>query len=107
MGSKYIEKYDGSLTGIIGLPLEKLALVLLQFSVKLKSDWEKIVEKEIGKFSQEERFKRRIAVAINFNGNKFSDAQIKELAKSALSDLDGNNLKEKLLETEFSTKIQK
>lgn len=67
----------------------------------------KIVEREIGKFSQEERFKRRIAVAINFNGNKFSDAQIKELAKSALSDLDGSALKEKLLETEFSTKIQK
>jgi hypothetical protein len=67
----------------------------------------KIVEREIAKMSQAERFERRIAVAINFNGNKFSDSQIKQLAKSALADLDGKALKAKLLEPEFSTKIQK
>ncbi len=47
MGSKYIEKYEGSLTDIIGLPLEQIAPILQKFSVKLNPNWEKELSKKV------------------------------------------------------------
>jgi septum formation protein len=40
MGTKYIEKYEGSLTNIIGLPTEKLAQSLESLKVKINNDWQ-------------------------------------------------------------------
>lgn len=47
MGSKYIEKYEGSLSGIIGLPLEKIASILKSFSIKLNPDWEEKIKTKV------------------------------------------------------------
>lgn len=47
MGSKYIEKYDGSLTGIIGLPLEQLGQTLENFKIELKPNWQENIKKQV------------------------------------------------------------
>ncbi len=43
-----VEKFDGNITTIIGLPLEHLENLLKEFGVKPKKDWKKVVKKETG-----------------------------------------------------------
>ncbi|NMB56655.1 septum formation protein Maf [Candidatus Beckwithbacteria bacterium] len=44
LSREYIAKYEGSLSTIIGLPLEKLVKVLEKFGVKVKKDWQQKVK---------------------------------------------------------------
>jgi len=46
LGEAFVEKTDGSMTGIIGLSLPKLAVILKSFDVPLKPNWEEAVKKE-------------------------------------------------------------
>ena len=47
MGNKYIEKFDGSLSNIIGLPLEKLGEILEKLEIKLKPNWQENIDRQI------------------------------------------------------------
>lgn len=43
-----VEKFEGAITTIIGLPMEHLENLLKEFGVKAKKDWRKICKKETG-----------------------------------------------------------
>ena len=65
-----------------------------------------ILDKEIAKFTPEEKFKHRVAISVNYKGGKFSDEQVKELATAAINDPSGKELLDKLSTKEYSTRIQ-
>jgi len=43
-----VEKFEGGITTIIGLPLDFLEILLKEFGVKSKKDWRKICKRETG-----------------------------------------------------------
>jgi nucleoside triphosphate pyrophosphatase len=45
MDDRYAEKFEGSFTGITGLPTENLIPLLQQFKIKIKTGWEEKVKK--------------------------------------------------------------
>lgn len=66
----------------------------------------KMIDKEIAKFTPEEKFSNRVAISVNYNGNKFTDSQLVALAKTILQDPSGAEFKDKLKDKEYSERIQ-
>jgi septum formation protein len=46
LGESFVEETDGSITGIIGLPVPKLAQILTSLNVRIRPDWKERVKKE-------------------------------------------------------------
>lgn len=64
----------------------------------------KLLKNVIGRFSVADRFNHKIAVNINFNGNRYSQEELNELANAAFIDPTNKELYKKLKEPKFSTR---
>ena len=64
----------------------------------------KLLNDVIGRFSVADRFRHKIAININFNGKRYSQEELDELAKSAFIDPTNKELHKKLEEPKFSSR---
>lgn len=67
----------------------------------------KLLSSIIGRFTTAQRFEHRIAVGINFNGNKFSQEELDQLAKAAFVDPTNVKLNQLLKDPKFATRKSK
>ena len=63
-----------------------------------------LLSKIIGRFSAAKRFEHRIAIGINFNGNRFSQDELNQLAKAAFEDPSNEKLNQMLKDPKFATR---
>jgi hypothetical protein len=63
-----------------------------------------LLSKIIGRFSAAKRFEHRIAIGINFNGNRFSQDELNQLAKAAFEDPSNEKLTQMLKDPKFATR---